>query len=92
MSERVAVVEKLDALWDKPELERLYARLEDEHELRERVESLDRKLAVIGETAKALTGMIDTRRSLRLEWPIVMLIVFSIIITLYEIVTRSNGH
>lgn len=84
MSGRVAVV-------DKPELERLYMRLADECELKERVESLDRKLAVIGEAAKALTDMIDTRRSLRLEWAIVMLIVFSIIITLYAIFARSNG-
>ena len=32
----VEVSEKPDILWDKPHLERLYARLEDEYELRER--------------------------------------------------------
>ena len=36
VSGRVAVEEKPDALWDRPDLERLYARLEDEYELRER--------------------------------------------------------
>ena len=46
VSGRVAVAEKPDALWDRPDLERLYARLEDEYELKERVDALNRKLAV----------------------------------------------
>jgi uncharacterized Rmd1/YagE family protein len=85
VSGRVAVAEKPDALWDKPELERLYARLEDEYELKERVDRLDRKLTVIAETANALADIIDTRRSLRLEWAVVLLIVFEIAITFYQI-------
>ena len=36
VSGRVAVEEKPDVLWDRPDLERLYARLEDEYELKER--------------------------------------------------------
>ena len=36
VSGRVAIGEKPDALWDRPDLERLYARLEDEYELKER--------------------------------------------------------
>jgi uncharacterized Rmd1/YagE family protein len=47
VSGRVAVAEKPDALWDRPDLERLYARLEDEYELKERVDALNRKLAVV---------------------------------------------
>jgi uncharacterized Rmd1/YagE family protein len=92
VSGRVAVVEKPDVVWDKPELERLYARLEDEYELKERVEALDRKLTVIAETANALTDISDTRRSLRLEWAIVVLIVFEIVLSLYQITTNSGGH
>ena len=33
VSGRVAITDKPDALWDRPDLERLYARLEDEYEL-----------------------------------------------------------
>ena len=36
VSGRVAVEEKPDVLWDRPDLERLYARLVDEYELNER--------------------------------------------------------
>jgi uncharacterized Rmd1/YagE family protein len=37
VSGRVAITEKPDALWDRPELGRLYARLEDEYELQEQI-------------------------------------------------------
>ena len=86
----VEVSEKPDILWDKPQLERLYARLEDEYELKERAESLNRKLAVIAETAQVLTDIIDTRRSLRLELIIVFLILFEVLITMYELATRHG--
>lgn len=71
-------------------MERLYARLEDEYELKERVDALDRKLTVIAETANALTDIIDTRRELRLELAIVLLIIFEIAIALYQIVAANH--
>lgn len=82
---RVAVEEKPDVLWDRPDLERLYSRLEDEYELRERAGALNRKLAVIGETATALADLIDTQRSLRLEVVVVALIAFEVLVALYQI-------
>src|SRR3984893_3228574 len=91
VSGRVAVGEKPDVLWDRPDLDRLYARLEDEYQLNERVDALKRKLAVISETANALTDIIDTERSLRLERIIVVLILLEIVIAAYQIYARS-GH
>jgi uncharacterized Rmd1/YagE family protein len=88
VSGRVAVAEKPDVVWDRPDLERLYARLQDEYELKERADALSRKLSVISDTAEMLTDMIDTQRSLRLEVIIVLLILFEIVITTYEIATR----
>jgi uncharacterized Rmd1/YagE family protein len=91
VSGRVAIGEKPDALWDRPDLERLYARLEDEYELKERVDTLNRKLAVVAETADTLADIIDTRRSLRLELIVVVLIAFEIIVTFYQIYA-ARGH
>jgi len=88
VSGRVAVAEKPDAVWDRPDLERLYARLQDEYELKERADALSRKLALISGTAQMLTDIIDTKRSLRLEFIIVVLIAFEIIITAYQIMTH----
>ena len=90
LSGRVAVGEKPDVLWDRPDLERLYARLEDEYELSERAETLNRKLGVIADTASTLADIIDTTRSLRLEIIVVFLIAFEIVITFYEIYARGG--
>jgi uncharacterized Rmd1/YagE family protein len=92
VSGRVAVAEKPDALWDRPDLERLYARLEDEYELKERVETLDRKLAVIADTAETLSDIIDTRRSLRLEIIVVLLIAIEIATSFYQIFIARGTH
>ena len=91
VSGRVAVNEKPDVLWDRPDLERLYARLEDEYELSERFETLNRKLQVIADTVTTLADIIDTKRALRLEIIVVILIAFEIIVTSYEIYARG-GH
>ena len=83
---RVEVEEKPDVLWDRWDLERLHARLADEYELKERAAALARKIDVVGETARALTDLIDASRSLRLEIAIVALIVVEVLFTLYEFV------
>jgi uncharacterized Rmd1/YagE family protein len=84
VSGRVAVDDKPDVLWDRPDLERLYARLEDEYELTPRARTLSAKIDVIGETARALTDLIDAARSVRLEWTIIVLIAMEIVITLFQ--------
>ena len=86
VSGRVAVGEKPDVLWDRADLERLYARLEDEYELSERAETLKRKLDVIAETARALTDIIDADRATRLETVVVLLILTEILLTIGQIV------
>jgi required for meiotic nuclear division protein 1 len=84
LSGRVAVREKPDIVWDRPDLERLYGRLEDEYELVERAETLDRKLVFIATTASALVDLKDAARSLRLEVAIVVLIVLEVVLALMQ--------
>jgi uncharacterized Rmd1/YagE family protein len=84
----VEIEDKPELLWELPELERLYGRLTDEYELRERHRALERKLAVISRTAETLLGLIQNRSSLRVEWYIVVLIVVEILIMLWEMTTR----
>jgi len=86
---RVEVEEKPDVLWDNPQFERLYARLVDEYEIKERAEGLARKLRVIDETAHALTDIIDTERSVRLEATVVILILVEIVVAFYEVIVRA---
>ncbi|HYN37954.1 MAG TPA: RMD1 family protein, partial [Rhodospirillales bacterium] len=81
---RVEVTEKPELLWDQPELERLYLRLQEEYELPERDRALTRKLDLISQTASTALGLLQAKRSLRVEWYIVLLIVLEIFLTLYE--------
>lgn len=85
---RAEVGEKPDILWERPDLERLYARLEQEYEIRERQVALDRKIQLIGQTAETLLDLLQSQRTLRVEWYIVILIVVEIVLTLYEMFIR----
>lgn len=73
-----------DLLWDRPELQRLHAKLSDEYELDERARALSRKLKVIEESAATLADVTHTRHALRLEIAIVALIAFEIVLALYD--------
>ena len=80
VSGRIAFAEKPEILWERPELERFYARLEDEFEIVERGTLLNGKMTVLGSAAETFTDMMDTARSARLELLIVILIVAELII------------
>jgi uncharacterized Rmd1/YagE family protein len=73
-----------DLLWDHPELERLWARIRDEFEIRERFAALHSKLSLISRTAETALDLLQNRRALRVEWAIVGLIVFEIVLTLLQ--------
>lgn len=81
---RVEVAEKPEITWDHPEFDRLYERLAVEYELRERDKALTRKLEIVSDTAHTHLELLYNRRTLRVEWYIVLLIVFEIVLTLYE--------
>jgi uncharacterized Rmd1/YagE family protein len=81
---RVEVSEKPELIWERPDLDRLYERLSVEYELRERDRALTRKLDLIGRTAETLLDLLQTRRSLHVEWYIVILIVAEIVIMIYQ--------
>lgn len=80
VSGRIAFAEKPEILWEHPELERFYVRLEDEYEITERGTLLNGKVSVVSAAAETFTDMIDTQRSARLEFLIVFLILAELII------------
>jgi required for meiotic nuclear division protein 1 len=88
--DRAEVLEKPELLWDKPELDRLYARLEDEYEIRERHLVLESKLTLVSNAARTMLELTQAQRSLNVEYYIVALIVLEVVLTLYEMFIR--GH
>ena len=85
MTGRIEIDDKPEMLWERPDLERLYLRLEDEYELRERDKILERKLSLIASTAEMLLNLVDNKHAHRLEWYIIALIVVEMVITLATI-------
>jgi len=82
---RAQIGDKPELLWEHPRLEGLNALLEDEFEIRERLAALDRKLELAARTERTLVELISTRHALRVEWYIVGLIAFEILLSLYAL-------
>jgi uncharacterized Rmd1/YagE family protein len=82
---RAETSEKPELVWDYPELDRLYTRLADEYELRERGRAIDRKLEIVSRTVETLLSLEQTRSSLRVEWYIAGLIIVELIIAAYSL-------
>jgi len=80
---RAQIGDKPELLWDHPRLEGLNALLEDEFEIHERLAALDRKLELAARTERTLVDLIQARHALRVEWYIVGLIAFEILLSLY---------
>lgn len=86
---RVEIIDKPELLWDAPLLERIYLRLEDEYEIRERHLALERKLDLISRTAETVLELLQHNTSLRVEWYIVALIVIEILLSIYELFIKA---
>jgi uncharacterized Rmd1/YagE family protein len=89
---RVQIDDTPEVLWDRPDLERLFARLRDEFEILERFTALNRKLELVSRTVETALGLIQARRSLRVEWYVVVLIVIEIVLTLYQMFWLGTRH
>ncbi|MCG8368591.1 MAG: RMD1 family protein [Pseudanabaenales cyanobacterium] len=89
MMGRVEIVDKPELLWDSPELDRLYLRLEDEYEIRDRHLALERKLELVSRTAQTALELQQQNTGLRLEWYVVILIVAEVLLSLYEIFVQG---
>ncbi|UCF66416.1 MAG: RMD1 family protein, partial [Acidobacteriota bacterium] len=81
---RVEVTEKPEITWEDPELECLCDRLQEEYDLSERDEALERKLELLYRTSESIHDLLQEKRSLRVEWYIVVLIAIEILISVYE--------
>lgn len=82
------VDERPDLLWDHPELDRLYNRLEAEYELQERAEVVQRKLDALGGFTEALLDIVRDKRAFRVEIAIIALITFEVALSLLNMFSR----
>ncbi len=88
---RAEIGDKPETLWDFPQLGGLYASLADEFELNERQAALNRKLGLISDTAQTLSDVWDNKQLHKLEWYVIGLIFFEIVLSLYERIGKLLG-
>ena len=88
---RAEIGDKPETLWDFPHLGGLYASMEDEFELKERQSALDRKLRLISDTAQTLADVWDNKQLHKLEWYVIGLILFEIILSLHDRISKFLG-
>ena len=87
---RVEIVDKPELLWEYPELDPLYHRLEDEYEIRDRHSALERKLDLVSRTAETVLDLQRHQTGLRLEWSVVLLIVVEVLLSLYDLFVKAR--
>lgn len=88
---RAEIGDKPETLWNFPHLGGLYASMEDEFELKERQSALDRKLGLISDTAQTLADVWDNKQLHKLEWYVIGLILFEIILSLHDRIGKFFG-
>jgi len=79
---RAEISEKPELTWERHDLDRLYVRLAEEYELRDRDRAVGRKLELLTRSASTLLGVVQNRRALSVEYYIVVLIVVEIALAL----------
>lgn len=88
--ERVEIEDVPALLPNDAGIQHLHEVLADAYHFKKRAKALSRKLEAIEVMTSALTEMLDAQRGIRLETMIVLLIVFEISITCYDLFLRGG--
>ena len=89
--ETLALFDKPEATWEDPDLDKLYMKLREELELDDRFRALEAKLRMIQETLVLLVDLSQYRATWRLEMTVVLLILFEVLLMLWQMF-RGGGH
>jgi uncharacterized Rmd1/YagE family protein len=87
----LALFDKPDAAWEVQTLDRLYNSLRLELELDDRFRALEAKLRMIQENLVLLVDLSQHRSTWRLEVTVVLLILFEVLLTLWQMF-RGSAH
>lgn len=87
----IQLLDKPDAAWDNLEAEEMYGRLAQHFELNDRYDKIQAKSGILMELTEVVTTYAHHHRGMRLEWAIILLIVFEILISLFQIFVWGRG-
>lgn len=80
----IMILDKPDITWEIEEADRLYSTLANMFELQQRYNQIRHKADTLLDINAVFTGLSHARRSARLEWIIIILIAFEIVLFLLE--------
>jgi uncharacterized Rmd1/YagE family protein len=80
----LTLIDQPPELWEDEALARLHAMLREHFDLDERSSAIDRKLAFLNDVNATLMDALNTRKSHRLEWIIIILIAVEIVLFIYK--------
>lgn len=80
----IMVLDKPEITWDNDEADRFYLTLSNLFELRPRYQEIKHKSETLLDVTDVFSSLSHARRSARLEWIIIILIAFEIIMTLWD--------
>ncbi|XP_030462264.2 protein RETARDED ROOT GROWTH-LIKE-like [Syzygium oleosum] len=86
---KLGLFERSDIAWKNAKYAQIWEYLRDEFELTQRFASLDFKLKFVEHNIRFLQEILQNRKSDFLEWLIIILIGAEILISVYDILTRS---
>jgi len=76
----LALFDRPDITWEREDIEQLHRWLHEHFELGDRVRSIGRKLDFLADNTSLLMDVLSTRKFLRLEWAIVILIALELLV------------
>lgn len=88
----LALFDKPDSTWEDQQIDHLYNGLRQELELDDRFRALEAKLRMIQENMELLVDLSNARSTWRLELTVVLLILFEVMLSLWQLFTRSGTH
>jgi required for meiotic nuclear division protein 1 len=80
----LGILDKPDLTWDNAPAEKLYSTLSRQFELKDRNDAVRRKSEVLKDINGTFSDLAHARRSTRLEWIIILLIAFEILMALFS--------
>ncbi len=87
----LALFDKPDDTWESEPLDRLWNGLRHMLELDDRYRVLEAKLRLFQENLVVLVDLARQRHTLQLEWAVVLLILFEVVVTIWQIAS-GTGH
>ena len=81
---KLHIFDSPDEVWDDYDLENLFKKLQDEFDIKNRFKYINISLDSVQESIEIIVNLLQAKKSHHLEWLVIALIAFEIIITILE--------